>query len=152
MFDPTRDQARLFFLEAWRKHGAKEFVSPLEDAAIRLISLHPEYHRLLEDRETALAREWTPESGEANPFLHLSLHLAVEEQLSIDQPPGLRTAFEGLLARHGDRHAALHDVLECLGETMWRAQKSQSPPDGEAYVECVRRKGPAPHPPSRGRG
>ena len=140
MFNPTRDQARLFFLEAWRKHGAKELVSPLEDAAIRLISLHPEYHRLLEDPDAALAREWTPESGEANPFLHLSLHLAVAEQLSVDQPPGLRAAFEALLARTGDRHAALHGVLECLGEAMWRAQKSQSPPDGEAYVECVRRK------------
>jgi hypothetical protein len=140
MFDPSREQARRFFIEAWRKHRAREVVSPLEDMAIRLIALHPEYHGLLEDGEAALAREWTPESGEANPFLHLSLHLAIEEQLSIDQPPGLRAAFEALLARHGERHAALHDVLECLGETMWRAQKSQSPPDGEAYVECVKRR------------
>lgn len=140
MFDPTRDQARRFFIEAWRKHLARDVVSPLEDAAIRLVALHPEYHGLLAEGEAALQREWTPESGEANPFLHLSLHLAVEEQLSIDQPPGLRAAFEALLARRGDRHDALHDVLECLGETMWRAQKSQSPPDGEAYVECVRRR------------
>lgn len=140
MFDPTRDQARRFFIEAWRKHLARDVVSPLEDAAIRLVALHPEYHGLLAEGEAALQREWTPESGEANPFLHLSLHLAVEEQLSIDQPPGLRAAFEALLARRGDRHEALHDVLECLGETMWRAQKSQSPPDGEAYVECLRRR------------
>lgn len=140
MFDPTRDQARRFFIDAWRKHLARDVVSPLEDAAIRLVALHPEYHGLLAEGEAALQREWTPESGEANPFLHLSLHLAVEEQISIDQPPGLRAAFEALLARRGDRHAALHDVLECLGETMWRAQKSQSPPDGEAYVECIRRK------------
>ena len=141
MFNPSRDQVRRFFIDAWRKHQAREVVSPLEDAAIRLVLLHPEYHGLLEESETALEREWTPESGEANPFLHLSLHLAVEEQLSIDQPPGLRAAFETLLARHGDPHAALHDVLECLGEAMWRAQKSQSPPDGEAYIECVMRKG-----------
>jgi len=140
VFDPTRDQARRFFIDAWRKHLARDVVSPLEDAAIRLVALHPEYHGLLAEGEAALQREWTPESGEANPFLHLSLHLAVEEQISIDQPPGLRAAFEALLARRGDRHAALHDVLECLGETMWRAQKSQSPPDGEAYVECIRRK------------
>ncbi len=140
MFNPSRDQARRFFIDAWRKHRAREVVSPLEDAAIRLVLLHPEYHGLLEASETALTREWTPESGEANPFLHLSLHLAVEEQLVIDQPPGLRAAFEALLARRGDRHEALHDVLECLGETMWRSQKSQSPPDGEAYVECLRRR------------
>jgi hypothetical protein len=141
MFNPTRDEARRFFLEAWRKHRAREIVSALEDAAARIVAQHPEYHALLDDADTALAREWTPESGEANPFLHLSLHLAVEEQLSIDQPPGLRAAFEALLAKRGDRHTALHDVLECLGETLWRAQKSQSPPDGAAYVDCVNRKG-----------
>ncbi len=140
MFNPTRNQARSFFIEAWRKHRAKEVVSPIEDAAIRLIAQHPEYHRLLEAGEASLSREWSPESGEANPFLHLSLHLAVEEQLAIDQPRGLRAAFEARLDKLGDRHAALHDVLECLGETIWRAQNSQSPPDGEAYVECVRRK------------
>ncbi len=140
MFDPSRDQARRFFIEAWRKHRERHLVSALEDIAIRLIGEHPEYHALLDSGEDALSREWTPASGQTNPFLHLSLHLAVEEQLAIDQPPGLRAAFEALLARRGDRHDALHDVLECLGETMWRAQKSQSPPDGEAYVECVRRK------------
>ena len=141
MFDPSREQARRFFLEAWRKHRAREIVSPLESLAADLVALHPEYHALLDDREAALAGEWTPEGGEANPFLHLSLHLAVEEQLSIDQPPGLRSAFEALLARHGERHAALHEVLECLGEALWQAGKSRSAPDGDAYVECVRRRG-----------
>jgi hypothetical protein len=141
MFNPSRDDARRFFIEAWRKHRTRALVSPLEDAAARIVAQHPEYHALLEDAEAALARDWTPESGEANPFLHLSLHLAVEEQLSIDQPPGLRAAFEALCLRRGERHAALHDALECLGETLWRAQKSQSPPDGEAYVDCLKRKG-----------
>ena len=83
MFDPSREQARRFFIDAWRKHRAREVVSPLEDAAIRLVAQHPEYHDLLDSAEDALAREWTPASGEANPFLHLSLHLAIEEQLAI---------------------------------------------------------------------
>ena len=140
MFDPSRDQARRFFIDAWRKRRTKQLLTPLEALAADIVAWHPEYHALLEDGEAALAREWTPQSGEANPFLHLALHLAVEEQLSIDQPPGLRAAFASLLARRGDRHEALHDMLECLGETMWRAQQSQSPPDGEAYMECVRRR------------
>ena len=79
------------------------------------------------------------EHREINPFLHLSLHLAIEEQLSIDQPPGIRTAFTALQSRRGDRHEALHAVLECLGEMIWRAQRDRAPPDGEAYVDCVRR-------------
>ena len=74
-----------------------------------------------------------------NPFLHLSLHLAIEEQLSIDQPPGLREAFERIVAKSRDRHAALHAVLECLGETVWRSQREGKPLDAEAYLACVRK-------------
>jgi len=143
MFNPSRDQARRFLVDAWTKRRANLPATPLELLAADVIDLHPEYHALLESGDEALAREWTPEDGEANPFLHLSLHLAIEEQLSIDQPPGIRAAFEGRLRRHAgpeQRHAALHDILDCLGETLWRAGRDRAPPDGEAYLECIRRK------------
>ena len=139
MFNPSRDQARRFLVEAWRKHRGAALLTPLEDQAARIIAQHPEYHAML-DGEEALTRDWSPDAGEANPFLHLSMHLAVEEQLSIDQPTGLRAAFARLLARRGERHAALHDVVECLGETLWRAQRDNAPPDGERYVECLNRR------------
>ncbi|MDD5296860.1 MAG: DUF1841 family protein [Rhodocyclaceae bacterium] len=147
MFNPSRDQARRFFIDAWHKHlnpvaasTVATPLSPLEDIAVDLIEQHPEYHELLADPDAALARDWTPEAGQLNPFLHLSLHLAIEEQIAIDQPPGLRALFEKLKARRPDRHAALHDVLECLGEIVWTAQRSGMPPDGAAYLECVRKR------------
>ena len=140
MFNPSRDQARQFLLDAWKKRVESLPATPLETLAADVVALHPEYHALLESGTAALGREWTPEDGATNPFLHLSLHLAIEEQLSIDQPPGLRAAFEARLAKHGDRHAALHDVLDCLGETLWRAQRDRQPPDGVAYLDCIRRK------------
>lgn len=139
MFNPSRDQARQFLVDAWQKRRESLPATPLETLAADIVALHPEYHALLED-PAALDREWTPEDGAMNPFLHLSLHLAVEEQLSIDQPPGIRAAFETRLRQHGERHAALHDVLDCLGETLWRAQRDRQPPDGVAYLECIRRK------------
>jgi hypothetical protein len=139
MFDPSRDQARNFFIGAWRKRVGGEVLTPLEHMAADVIALHPEYHAMLEDPD-ALAREFLPDSGQINPFLHLSLHLAVEEQLSIDQPPGLRAAFARCQLRRGNRHDALHDVLECLGEMLFNAQRSGRPPDGAAYVECVVRR------------
>lgn len=139
MFNPSRDQARNFFIETWRKYREKEVLTPLETLAADLIALHPEYHPVLEDPES-VDRDFPPESGQINPFLHLSLHLAIEEQLSIDQPPGIRAAFEAARERHGDHHAALHDVLECLGETIFNAQRNNAPPDGRAYVECVLRR------------
>lgn len=138
MFNPTRDQARRFLIDAWAKRRGKLPATPLETLTADLVELHPEYHALLE-AEDALQREWTPEQGETNPFLHLSLHMAIEEQLSIDQPPGIRAAFEALLARRGDRHEALHVVLDCLGEVMWRAQRDRAEPDGAAYLECLRK-------------
>ena len=137
MFNPSRDQARQFLIDAWTKRRHRLPGTPMDALAADLVALHPEYHALLE-ADDALTREWTPEHGETNPFLHLALHLAIEEQLSIDQPPGIRAAFNALQSRRGDRHEALHAVLDCLGEMLWRSQKSGLPPDGESYLDCVR--------------
>jgi len=139
MFNPSRDQARRFLIDAWKKRTENLPATPLETIAADIVALHPEYHALM--TEDALTRDWTPEDGATNPFLHLSLHLAIAEQLSIDQPPGIRAAFETRLSRHGERHAALHDILECLGETLWRAQRDRAPLDAAAYLECIRRRG-----------
>lgn len=139
MFSPSRDQARQFLIDAWRKRLDQLPATPLETLAADIVALHPEYHALLTD-PAALSRDWTPEDGAMNPFLHLSLHLAVEEQLSIDQPPGIRAAFEQRCLRHGERHAALHDLIDCLGEMLWQAQRDRRPPDGAIYLDCIRRK------------
>ncbi|QID18138.1 DUF1841 family protein [Nitrogeniibacter mangrovi] len=139
MFDPSRDQARQFFLDAWQKHRDGSVLTPMESLFVGIAELHPEYHPFLEDPD-AIDRDFSPDDGQINPFLHLSLHLAVEEQLSIDQPPGLKAAFAQLQLRLGNRHDALHEVLECLGETIWRAQRDRQPPDGAAYVQAVRKR------------
>jgi hypothetical protein len=138
VFNPSREQARQFLIDAWRKRQDALPATPLETIAADLIDMHPEYHALLA-ADNALSREWTPENGETNPFLHISLHLAIAEQLSIDQPPGIRAAFDRMAATR-DRHEALHAVLECLGETVFRAQREQAMPDSEAYLDCIRRK------------
>ena len=139
MFNPSRDQVRQFFCESWRKHRERAILEGAEATAVDIILRHPEYHALLEGGEEALKKEWTPESGEMNPFLHLSLHLAIHEQVSIDQPPGIRAAFDGLRARLGE-HEAEHVILECLGETIWRAQRQGGEMDALAYVDAIRRK------------
>jgi len=140
MYNPTRSQARDFFFAAWAGYRAGTPLSDLERIAVEIIALHPEYHALLEARERYVERDYTPEQGETNPFLHLGLHLGIAEQLATDRPAGIRAEFERLAARHGDRHSALHDALECLGEAMWQAQRTGMAPDTEAYLECLRRK------------
>ena len=138
MFNPSRDQARQFLIDAWRKRVDKLPATALETLAADIVTMHPEYHELLSAPD-ALTREWTPEDGAMNPFLHLSLHLAIAEQLSIDQPPGIRALFETRRSQYGSQHDALHDILECLGETLWRAQRDRAPLDGAAYLECIRK-------------
>ena len=139
MFNPSREQVRQFFCAAWKKHQERLPLVGAEVTAADIAARHPEYHALLADSAGALDKEWTPEGGQTNPFLHLSLHLAIHEQVSIDQPPGIRAAWESLRARM-DPHAAEHVLLECLGETIWRAQRQGGPMDARAYVDAVRRK------------
>ena len=140
MYNPTRGQAREFFDSAWAHYRDGTPLSDLERAAVEIIAQHPEYHALLEARDPDAERDYTPDEGQTNPFLHLSLHLGIAEQLATDRPGGICAEFERLRKKHGDPHNALHDVLECLGETMWQAQRTGTTPDTAAYLECLRRK------------
>ena len=107
--------------------------------AAGIVALHPEYHAIVEDPDRHLDRDFRPEGGDVNPFLHLSLHLAVAEQLGIDQPRGLRAHYERLTLARGDEHAALHALLDCLGEVLWHAQRRGTPPDAAIYLGCLER-------------
>jgi len=138
MFNPSREQVRQFFCDAWKKHQERLPLVGAEVTAADIAARHPEFYVLLADSAGAMDKEWTPEGGQTNPFLHLSLHLAIHEQVSIDQPPGIRAAFEALRARLGP-HDAEHVILECLGETIWRAQRQGGAMDADAYLEAVRR-------------
>ena len=138
MFNPSREQVRLFFCEAWRKHRARLILEGAEVTAAGLIEQHPEYHALLENPDAAVDQEFTPESGQMNPFLHLSLHLAIADQISIDQPAGIRAAYQALRQKL-EVHDAEHAVLECLGEALWRAQRDGGAIDAELYLDGVRR-------------
>jgi hypothetical protein len=140
MFNPTRDQVRRFFSDTWAKYQKGQPLEGAETVALQTILEHPEYHVNLEHIDTNIDRDFTPESGTPNPFLHLSLHLAIEEQLSIDQPPGIRGQCAQLATRLGDEHAAKHALLECLAETIWSAQRSGVAVDPQQYADCVARR------------
>jgi hypothetical protein len=137
MFDPSREQVREMFFGAWRKYRAGEPLAGIESLALDILLLHPEYHDVLSAPARYRGKDY---SDESNPFLHMSLHLALEEQLSIDQPAGIRQLFAELLSRKQERHAALHEAIECLAETVWRAQRDAAPPDAQAYLSCLEKR------------
>ncbi|MEP6657824.1 MAG: DUF1841 family protein [Betaproteobacteria bacterium] len=139
MFTPSRDEARRFLIEAWQKYNAGSPLTALERMAAGIVALHPEYQPVLDSPKRHVERDFHPESGEVNPYLHLSLHLAVAEQIAIDQPPGLRAQYERLKLARDDEHQALHAVLECLGEVVWHAQRRGGTPDAALYLACLAR-------------
>lgn len=140
MFTPTRDEARRFLFDSWAKFRHQQALTPLEKLTVEVLVKHPEYHRVFENAEANSDKEYSPEMGETNPFLHISMHLSIAEQLSIDQPPGIKQFYEALTEKHQDSHAAEHDIMDCLGEMLWQAQRQRTMPNPAHYFACLQGK------------
>jgi hypothetical protein len=139
LFGQNRDELRRFYLEAWRKYRQSEPLQPLEAMIAEVVALHPEYHPLLENEEKAIGQEFSAESGQSNPFMHMGMHIGLREQLTTDRPAGIRTVHAALVKKTGDLHEAEHLMMECLGQAMWEAQRSGMPPNEDNYLECLRK-------------
>ena len=134
-----RGQTREVFFRAWRAHREGQPLEGVEKLIVQVVLRHPEYHSLLEHPEPARERDYFPESGETNPFLHLGMHIAIEEQLSIDQPRGIRGYYQKILMRLPDEHVAQHHMMECLGEMLWQASRQATAPLETVYLDCLQR-------------
>jgi hypothetical protein len=137
IFGQDRHELRKMYLDAWTKHLAGQPMSPLEAEIASVIAEHPEYHDALGG--DALDRDYSPEGGRTNPFLHMGLHLGIREQVATDRPAGIARIHRKLAAREGDPHAAEHRMIECLAEAIWEAQSANRAPDEALYLECLRR-------------
>ena len=140
MFTPSQADVRRFFCSVYAKTQSNQPLEALETIASQWLAEHPEYHADFADADAALAKMYDLEGGRTNPFLHLSMHLSISEQCSIDQPRGIRQAVELLTARRDSLHAAHHEAMDCLGKMVWESQRSGRPPDGAAYIDCVQRR------------
>ena len=143
MFNPGKDDVRRFFCETWHKSVTGTVLTPLEAIACDWIRQHPEYEVDLADSDAALIADYDAAKGKSNPFLHLSMHLSIAEQVSVDQPPGIREACNSLTKKCDSEHEAHHHIMECLGEMLWASQRNNTPPDALAYVECIKRRAQA---------
>ncbi len=138
LFGQDRDQLRGVYVQAWNFYRQNKSLEPLQTQIVAVIEQHPEYHQLLENADTALGRDYLPELGEANPFLHMGMHLAIQEQVGTDRPTGIRALYEQLLARAADSHELQHRLMECLAEMIWQAQRDGELPDEERYITCIK--------------
>lgn len=140
MFNPSQADVRRFFCSVYDKNKTGQAMEAIEIIASQWIDEHPEYHAELQDVDAALAKMAEVSTVQENPFLHLSMHLSLSEQCSIDQPRGIRQAVELLTRRRDSLHDAHHEAMECLGQILWESQRAGRPPDGDAYVDSVQRR------------
>jgi hypothetical protein len=137
IFGQDRNELRQMYADAWKKRCARTPLSPLEAQIADVIELHPEYHDEISGDD--LHKDYTPDGGKANPFLHMGLHLSIREQVATDRPAGIAAMHRSMAIRKGDVHAAEHGMIECLAETLWEAQVNNLPPDEEKYLKRLRR-------------
>ncbi|MBF5039538.1 DUF1841 family protein [Methylophilus sp. 13] len=144
LFNPSRDEVRQFFFDAWAKFKQLQALTELEKMAVGIMHMHPEYHDILDQPAHYLQQAYYPEMGETNPFLHMSLHLSIQEQISINQPIGITQAYGKLCTRFQEEHAAQHALLECLAETIWLAQHNQTGLDAAHYLQLIEQRADMP--------
>jgi Domain of unknown function (DUF1841) len=140
MFEPSQADVRRFFCSVYAKWREGQPMDALETLASQWVAEHPEYHADFANVDAALERMYEVKDGKTNPFLHLSMHLSVSEQCSIDQPRGIRQAVELLTAKRDSLHDAHHETMDALGQMIWESQRSGRPPDGQAYIDAVQRR------------
>ncbi len=138
-YGQSREEMRQLFIDSWNKRLAKAPMQPIEETVAAVVAEHPEYHRLLEKADAALSRDYLPEFGETNPFLHMAMHIALREQLSSNRPQGIAEVYRELLGKYGNAHDVEHRMAECLGEALWHAQSENTLPDEHAYMGCLQR-------------
>lgn len=140
LIQPSQADVRRFFCSVYAKALTSQPLEAIETIASLWLDEHPEYHAELADVDAALSAMLHAEEGKSNPFLHLSMHLSISEQCSIDQPRGIRQAVELLTHRRNSLHLAHHEAMDCLGQMIWESQRAGRPPDGDAYIACLQRR------------
>lgn len=138
-YSNNRDEIRKTYYNVWQKYHNNTPLEPLEQQILNVILAHPEYHALLAQQNLNAGREYPPELGETNPFLHMGLHLAIREQVATNRPKGIARIYQNLSQKLNSQLEAEHQMMEHLVEAMWQAQRNNHPPDEKDYLKKLKK-------------
>lgn len=139
LFGQDRSQLRKLYFQSWHKFKKNQPMEPMESVIAALINQHPEYHNFFDNMELNQNKDFTPEMGQTNPFLHLGMHISIQEQIGTQRPPEIASLYQLLCQKNGDAHEAEHQMMDCLGEMLWTAQRNNQQPDESTYLECIKK-------------
>ena len=134
MFSSDRSAQRKFLAKSWEKYKTNQLLEPLELQLANIIAKHPEYQEIINNLDT----EYFPEQGKINPFLHINLHLSLQDQLDLDQPKGIKEIYNSLLKKIKDTHRVEHIMMEQIAEMIFISQKNNKPMDQEQYLRSLK--------------
>jgi len=139
IYGQDRNQLRNFYFQSWDKFTRQQILEPMESVVVALIKQHPEYHDFFNNMEQNQDKDFSPEMGQTNPFLHLGMHISIQEQIGTQRPPEIASLYQSLCQKTGDAHEAEHQMMDCLGEMLWTAQRNNQQPDETTYLECIKK-------------
>ena len=134
MFTSNRSKQRQYLNQAWKKYTRQEQLEPLELQLSKIVEQHPEYQNLIKNLDS----EYFPEQGNTNPFLHINLHLTLQDQITMDQPKGIKEIHSQLLLKIKDAHEVEHMMMEHIAEMIFNAQKNNAAFDLDVYIQALK--------------
>lgn len=141
LYGHDRGEIREVFFRAWRHYRTQHPLEGIERLIVDIALRHPEFHKILDLPDGYHDSDYLPQTGQTNPFLHMGMHITIEEQLALNQPKGILELYRQLLQQTPDEHAAQHQMMDCLGEMLWQAQHRQITPSDSVYLDCLAKLG-----------
>ena len=112
--------------------GRREELSEKDNNLAEILMDHEEYGGHFENSEILDGREY--EAGATfNPFLHISTHQMVEDQLLADSPAEAALLCEAMEGRGFPRHEAIHFIIMILLHVMFASASGNRPFDAARY-------------------
>lgn len=138
-YSNDRNQLRQFYFETWQKHKSGQALLDLEKQILAVILDHPEYQKILNDKMLALTKDFSVELNQPNPFMHMGLHLAVRDQIKLNQPEGIQTLFQQQLVKGKKAHDIEHQMMDILANQLWQDTQAQQSLNMQIYLDNLKK-------------
>ena len=118
------------------KSGRRDELSEADNYLAEILMEHEEYSDHFENTEILDGREY--EAGVTfNPFLHISTHRMVEDQLLADSPVETVLFCETMEAKGFSHHDAIHFIIMILLHVMYISASGNRPFDTTRYKRLL---------------